>query len=48
LVASLSFRYRLIGLTGNNNAPALYVMTCLCLTLAGLAMVRETAGRPLE
>jgi MFS family permease len=42
------FATGLIGLTGNNNAPALYVMTCLCLTLAGLAMVRETAGRPLE
>jgi MFS family permease len=42
------FATGLIGLTGNNNAPALYVMACLCLTLIGLAMVRETAGRPLD
>ncbi|UQS17718.1 MFS transporter [Pseudomonas sp. HS6] len=41
------FATGLIGLTGNNNAPALYVMACLCLTLAGLARVRETAGKPL-
>lgn len=41
------FATGLIGLTGNNNAPALYVMLCLCLTLAGLAMVKETAGKPL-
>lgn len=42
------FATGLIGLTGNNNAPALYVMACLCLTLIGLAMVRETAGKPLD
>ncbi|VVP67412.1 Glycine betaine/proline/ectoine/pipecolic acid transporter OusA [Pseudomonas fluorescens] len=41
------FATGLISLTGNNNAPALYVMLCLSLTLAGLAMVRETAGKPL-
>ncbi|MBV7491269.1 MFS transporter [Pseudomonas sp. PDM30] len=42
------FATGLIGLTGNNNAPALYVMACLCLTLIGLAMVKETAGKPLD
>lgn len=42
------FATGLIGLTGNNNAPALYVMVCLCCTLAGLAMVKETAGQPLD
>lgn len=42
------FATGLIGLTGNNNAPALYVMVCLCCTLAGLALVRETAGQPLD
>ncbi|WP_433740272.1 MFS transporter [Pseudomonas putida] len=41
------FATGLIGLTGNNNAPALYVMGCLSLTLVGLAMVKETAGKPL-
>jgi hypothetical protein len=42
------FATGLIDLTGNNNAPALYVMLWLCLTLTGLAMVKETAGKPLE
>lgn len=42
------FATGLIGLTGNNNAPALYVMVCLCCTLAGLALVKETAGQPLD
>ena len=42
------FATGLIGLTGNNNAPALYVMACLCLTLIGLALVKETAGKPLD
>ncbi|NUT78824.1 MFS transporter [Pseudomonas sp. C1C7] len=42
------FATGLIGLTGNNNAPALYVMLCVSLTLIGLVMVRETAGKPLE
>ncbi|MGF6093065.1 MFS transporter [Pseudomonas sp. 18173] len=42
------FATGLIGLTGNNNAPALYVMACLCLTLIGLARVKETAGKPLD
>ncbi|KAB0495834.1 MFS transporter [Pseudomonas vancouverensis] len=42
------FATGLIGLTGNNNAPALYVMFCLCLTLIGLARVKEMAGKPLD
>lgn len=42
------FATGLIGLTGDNNAPALYVMVCLGLTLVGLAMARETAGRVLD
>lgn len=42
------FATGLIGLTGNNNAPALYVMACLCLTLIGLSRVKETAGKPLD
>lgn len=42
------FATGLIGLTGNNNAPALYVMVCLGLTLVGLGMARETAGRALD
>jgi len=42
------FATGLIGLTGNNNAPALYVMLCLTATLIGLTMVKETAGRPLD
>ncbi|EJN34737.1 arabinose efflux permease family protein [Pseudomonas sp. GM78] len=42
------FATGLIGLTGNNNAPALYVMVCLSLTLMGLVRVRETAGRALD
>jgi MFS family permease len=42
------FATGLISLTGNNNAPALYVMACLALTLTGLAMARETAGKALD
>ena len=42
------FATGLIGLTGNNHAPALYVMVCLCGSLTGLALVRETAGKPLD
>jgi MFS family permease len=42
------FATGLIGLTGNNNAPALYVMVCLGLTLIGLSMAQETAGKPLD
>jgi MFS family permease len=42
------FATGLISLTGNNNAPALYVMACLGLTLIGLAMARETAGKALD
>ncbi|MCW3481999.1 MFS transporter [Neisseriaceae bacterium JH1-16] len=42
------FATGLISLTGNNNAPALYVMLCLVATLVGLTMVKETAGRPLD
>ncbi|MGJ7517335.1 MFS transporter [Pseudomonas baetica] len=42
------FATGLIGLTGNNNAPALYVMVCLGLTLVGLGMARETAGKSLD
>lgn len=38
----------LIDLTGNRNAPALYVIGCGIASLAGLAMVRETAGKPLD
>lgn len=38
----------LIRLTDNPNAPALYVIGCGLLSLIGWAMVRETAGRPIE
>lgn len=38
----------LIDLTGNCNAPALYVIGCGIASLAGLAMVRETEGKPLD
>lgn len=38
------FATGLIGLTGNNNRPALYVMFCLCLTLRSLVMVKEIGG----
>jgi len=38
----------LIRLTGNPNAPALYVIGCGLVSLVGLAMVKETAGRPLD
>lgn len=42
------FATGLIRLTGNPNAPALYVIGCGLVSLLGWAMVRETAGRPLE
>lgn len=38
----------LIQLTGNPCAPALYVIGCGLLSLFGLVMVKETAGRPLD
>ena len=38
----------LIALTGNASAPALYVIGCGVISLAGLAMVPETAGRRLD
>ncbi|RAS03433.1 MFS transporter [Cupriavidus alkaliphilus] len=38
----------LIGLTGNASAPALYVIGCGLLSLVGLAMVPETAGKRLD
>lgn len=41
------FATGLIGLMGNNNAPALYMMFCVGLTLIGLMRVKETAGKPL-
>lgn len=37
----------LIQLTGNPNAPALYVVVTGVLSLLGLLLVKETAGRPL-
>ncbi|MBH3429746.1 MFS transporter [Pseudomonas alkylphenolica] len=42
------FATGLISLTGDNHAPAFYVMVCLCATLAGLSLVKETAGKPLD
>ncbi len=42
------FATGLIKLTGNPCAPALYVIGCGLLSLFGWAMVKETAGRPLE
>ncbi|WP_427308138.1 MFS transporter [Cupriavidus sp. H39] len=38
----------LIELTGNASAPALYVIGCGLISLVGLAMVQETAGRRLD
>src|SRR5205085_1399600 len=37
----------LIHLTGNPSAPAFYVIACGLLSLAGLAMVKETLGKKL-
>ncbi|MBI3143847.1 MAG: MFS transporter, partial [Pseudogulbenkiania sp.] len=42
------FATGLIKLTDDPNAPALYVIGCGLVSLIGWAMVRETAGRPLE
>ncbi|MFG6281097.1 hypothetical protein ACGV33_18395, partial [Microbacterium sp. S16(2024)] len=42
------FATGLISLTGDNHAPALYVMICLCATLVGVTMSRETAGKRLD
>lgn len=42
------FATGMISLTGDKHAPALYVMICLCATLAGLAMIKETAGKRLD
>jgi MFS family permease len=38
----------LIALTGNASAPALYVIGCGLISLVGLAMVPETAGKRLD
>ncbi|MCY1452200.1 hypothetical protein D9M71_691050 [compost metagenome] len=38
----------LIELTGNASAPALYVIGCGVVSLIGLAMVPETAGKRLD
>ncbi len=38
----------LIELTGNASAPALYVIGCGLVSLVGLAMVPETAGKRLD
>lgn len=42
------FATGLISLTGDQHAPAFYVMLCLCATLVGVAMVKETVGRRLD
>ena len=42
------FSTELIQLTGNANAPALYVIGCGLVSLIGLAMVPETLGRRLS
>ena len=42
------FSTELIHLTGNANAPALYVIGCGLVSLIGLAMVPETLGRRLS
>jgi MFS family permease len=42
------FATGLISVTGDVHAPALYVMFCLCATLIGMAMVKETAGKRLD
>ncbi|MNT77736.1 Proline/betaine transporter [compost metagenome] len=38
----------LIELTGNASAPALYVIGCGLISLVGLAMAPETAGKRLD
>ncbi|OQS43515.1 MFS transporter [Chromobacterium haemolyticum] len=42
------FAAGLIKLTGDPNAPALYAGLCMLVSLIGLAMVPETANRPLD
>ena len=42
------FAAGLIKLTGNPNAPALYAVLCMLVSLIGLKMVPETANRPLD
>lgn len=42
------FATGLISLTGDSHAPAFYVMLCVSATLAGLSLVKETAGKPLN
>ncbi|UIF86827.1 MFS transporter [Cupriavidus sp. UYPR2.512] len=42
------FSTRLIQITGDVNAPALYVIGCGLVSLIGLAMVPETLGRRLK
>ncbi|EHP41199.1 citrate-proton symporter CitH [Cupriavidus basilensis OR16] len=42
------FSTMLMQVTGNPNAPALYVMGCGVVSLIGLAMVPETLGRRLS
>lgn len=42
------FSTRLIQITGDANAPALYVIGCGLVSLIGLAMVPETLGRRLK
>ncbi len=42
------FSTMLIQVTGNPNAPALYVIGCGVVSLIGLAMVPETLGRRLS
>jgi MFS family permease len=42
------FATGLISVTGDVHAPAFYVMLCLCATLIGVTMVKETAGKRLD
>jgi len=42
------FSTRLIQITGDANAPALYVIGCGLVSLIGLALVPETLGRRLK
>ncbi|AUG00010.1 MFS transporter [Pseudomonas sp. 09C 129] len=42
------FASGLIKLTGDPSSPAWYVMVCILLSLIGLAMVPETAGKALD
>ncbi|WP_227105628.1 MFS transporter [Chromobacterium rhizoryzae] len=42
------FAAGLIRLTGDPNAPALYAVLCILVSMIGLAMVPETANRPLD